>query len=137
MCRAGRDQCSETGLLFSTEARRSNPVHHTTGSRCVGEVVDRRVIPAFYPMVVSFGMGAMRTDPVVDGQSGRHVSKSVRGDSVRRKSAYGVRAFYCEGSFNVRRRGEPLVGDSQSRARLARGPSANPMAVKSLTLNRL
>ncbi len=54
----------------------------------------------------------MRTDLV---QPGRHVSKSVSGDSIHRKSAYGVRAFVLEGSFNVSRRGEPLAGDSRSR----------------------
>jgi hypothetical protein len=58
----------------------------------------------------------MRTNLDAHGQSGRHVSKSVSGDSTGRKSAYGVRAFSNEGSFNVRRRGEPLAGDSRSRA---------------------
>ena len=58
----------------------------------------------------------MRTNLDAYGQSGRHVSKSVSGDSIRCKSAYGVRAFHREGSFNVRRRGEPLAGDSQGRA---------------------
>jgi len=54
MCRAGRAGCHENGLSGSTEARRRNPAHVPTSSRCKGEVAAGRVIPTFYPMEFSY-----------------------------------------------------------------------------------